>query len=102
MIVFYILILLLIAALFIISEDKIKLLKYLGITAVVSGILLLVIGFILKILINTFLGDFNITKISSLIFNKFLYTSIFSLIIGIITTTINKLIIYSRKISNVN
>lgn len=100
--VLYILIILVIITLFIISDNKIKLLQNIGITSIVSSGLLLVIGFVLKLLIDAFLNNFNITKISSLILNKFLYTSVFSLIIGIISIIISKLIIISRKTTNVS
>ena len=100
--ILYILIVIIIIALFIISDNKIKTLQNIGITSIISSIALLVIGFVLKLLIDTFLNNFNITKISSLIFSKFLYTSIFTLIIGIITIIISKLITYSRKITNVS
>ena len=102
MIIFYIIITILVVALFILSEDKTKLLNNLGIASIVSGIFLLVIGFVLRILIDIFINEFNIAKVSLLIFNKFLYTSIFSSLLGIISIIISKLIIFSRKITNVS
>lgn len=78
--------------LFILIKDKIKLLNNLALVSTVTGALLTLIGFILIILLNTFLNNFNITKISSIILNKFMYISIPLIIIGLIGIIISKII----------
>lgn len=98
---FYILIILVIAILFFLVKDKKELISKLGITGIISGISLIVVGLVLNILFHTFLNNFNITKISSLIFNKFFYTSIFFFSIGLIMLVISKLINRgSKKVSS--
>ena len=85
-------IILVLILLFILIKDKIKLLNNLAIVSTVTGALLTLIGFILSILFNTFLNNFNITKISSIILNKFMYISIPLIIIGLIGIIISKII----------
>lgn len=97
MYIFYILIILVIMLLFFLVKDKKELLKKLGITSIASGIALIIIGFILRILFNIFLNSFNITRITTIIFNKFFYISIFSLGIGIVMLFISKFIFKHRK-----
>lgn len=97
MYLFYILITLLVVALFFLVKDKKELTSKLGIIGITSSISLIVIGLILKLLFNTFLNKFNITKISSLIFNKFLHISLFLLVIGLIMFIISKLLNRNNK-----
>lgn len=78
--------------LFILIKEKIKLLNNLALVSTLVGALLTLIGFILSILFNTFLNNFNITKISSIILNKFMYISIPLIIIGLIGIIISKII----------
>ena len=94
---FYILIIPVIVILFFIVKNKKELFSRLGVVGIISGISLIVIGFVLNILFNTFLSNFNISKISSIIFNKFLYISIFFIGIGLIMIVISKIINRSSK-----
>lgn len=96
----YILIILVIIILFILVKDKRKFISGLGISSVVSGISLIVIGFIINILLHTFLNNFNISRISSLIFNKFIYISIFLLGIGLIMLVISKIV--NKRVKNIS
>lgn len=92
-------IILVLILLFILIKDKIKLLNNLALVSTVTGALLTLIGFILSILFNTFLNNFNITKISSIILNKFMYISIPLLIIGLIGIIISRTIQKNRPVN---
>ena len=76
--------------LYFLVEDKKEYINKLGKIIIISSIILLILGFIINILLNTFLNNFNITKISSLIFNKIIYNSIILLMIGLIGMLISK------------
>ena len=94
---FYILITIVIIILFFLVENKIDLLNKIAIVGIISSISLIVIGFILKFLFNVFLSNFNITKISSLIFNKFLNISVYFLGISVLLLIIFKIIKRKNK-----
>lgn len=78
--------------LYFIVKDKTEYLNKLGKVAIISGVIILFLGLIINILLNTFLNNFNILKISSLIFEKFIYNSIILLVIGIILLLLSKII----------
>ena len=85
-----ILIIIITILLYFLVEDKKEYINKLGKIMIISSIILLILGFIINILLNTFLNNFNITKISSLIFNKIIYNSIILLMIGLIGMLISK------------
>lgn len=76
--------------LYFLVKDKKEYINKLSKTMIISSIILLILGFIINILLNTFLNNFNITKISFIIFNKFIYNSIILLMIGLIGMLISK------------
>jgi len=100
--IIYGLIILIIIILYFIVKDKKEYINKLGKTMVISGITVFSLGLIINILLNTFLNKFNILKISSLIFEKFINSSIILIIIGIIELLISKIIrkTKSNQLSN--
>lgn len=93
-------IILIIATLFILIKDRIKFLHILAVSSLSVGVSLALIGFILRTIFNTYLRNFNITKITSIIFNKFIYICIPLLIIGIIGIILSKIIKKDAKSHN--
>lgn len=73
-------------------KDKKEFINKLGKIMITSGIILLFLGLTINILLNTSLNNFNITKISLLLFKKFIYNSIILLVIGLIELLISKII----------
>lgn len=69
---------------YLISKKIIKVLKITSIATSVSGILTLIIGYIIKHLINKQINFINISKITNLILLKFLKNSIYLLLLGLI------------------
>ena len=92
----YLLILIITFLLFIIIKDKTKALKLTGTLTISSAILLIILTFITKIIINISVTTINISSITNYIFKKFLYTSLILFIIGLIEIIISKYI-YTRK-----
>lgn len=80
----YILIILLTFLLIIIIKDKKKALKLSGILTGTSGVVLLFVIFILKMIIDNYIHTINVSSITDYIFNKFIYNSLIILTIGII------------------
>lgn len=95
--IIYLLIILVTVTLYFLVKDKKEFLKKIGITSIVSGIIILILGFIVNISLNTFLNNFNITKITNVILDKFIHNSIFILVIGIVEILISKLIQKKKK-----
>ena len=95
----YFLIIILNTIFFIIIKDKIKALRLTGILTIISSILLIVLTFIIKIILNTNITFINISILTNYIFKKFTYTSLILFILGIIEILISKYIL-SRKITN--
>lgn len=93
----YLLILIITFLLFIIIKDKIKALKLTGTLTISSSILLIILTFITKIIINISITNINIEPVTNYIFKKFLYTSLILLIIGLIEIIISKYIHTKRK-----
>ena len=96
--IIYGLIILITIILYFLVKDKKEYLTKLGKTAIISGMIILSLGQIINIYLNTFLNNFNIEKISSIIFKKFIYNSIIILVIGLIEMLIIK-IINKKKLS---
>ena len=79
--------------LFMLIKDKIKLLKVISITTSVSGILLIIISYMIKILINSKIRFVNMSIISSYIFNNFLIKRMIMIIISILLLILKEIII---------
>lgn len=90
--IIYGLIILITIILYFLVKEKKEYLNKLGKASIISCIIILFLGLIINILLNTFLNNFNILKISSLIFEKFIYNSIILLVIGVIELLISKII----------
>lgn len=84
--------------LYFLVESKKDFVNKLGKTTIIAGIIVLGIGLISNIVLNNYLNKFNITKISSLIFKKFIYNSILFLVVGLIEIFISK--IMNKNISS--
>lgn len=69
--------------LYFLVENKKDFVNKLGKVTIISGIIVLLIGLISNIALSNTLNNFNITRITALIFRKFIYNSIILLIIGI-------------------
>lgn len=91
MYIFYLLIILVILLLFFLVKDKRKLLSGLGTTSIVSSVVLTIIGFIINI-IFPLLISFNVSKITNIIFKKFLFISLFFFIIGLVLLILSKIL----------
>ena len=94
----YLLILIITFLLFVIIKDKIKALKLTGTLTISSSILLLILTFITKIIINVSVTTINLSSITNYIFKKFLYTSLILFIIGLIEIMISKYINTKKRI----
>ena len=92
----YFLILIITFLLFIIIKDKTKALKLTGSLTISSSILLIILTFINKIIINVSVTTINLSSITNYIFKKFLYTSLILFIIGLIEIMLSKYI-YTKK-----
>ena len=68
--------------LYFLVENKKDFVNKLGKVTIMSGILVLAIGLISNIVINNYLNNFNITRITALIFERFIYNSILLLVVG--------------------
>lgn len=90
--IIYGLIILIIIILYFLLKDKKEYLNNLGKITIISGIIILLMGIMINILLNIFLNNFNIVKISSLIFKKFINNSIILLALGIVELLISKTI----------
>lgn len=94
--IIYGLIILITIILYFLVEDKKEYLSKLGKTTIISGIITISLGLSIKLFLSTFFNNFNIVKISSLVFEKFIYNSIILLVIGMVEIIISKLL--SKKI----
>lgn len=90
--IIYGLIILITIILYFLVKDKKEYPGKLGKVAIISGVIILFLGLIINILLNTFLNNFNILKISSLIFEKFIHNSIIILVVGVVLLLISKII----------
>jgi len=93
----YISIILITLIFFIVIKDKMKALKLTGILTISSSLLLITIMFIIKLVINNFITEINISTITDYLFIKFIYTSIILFLIGLIEIIISKYIIILRN-----
>ena len=97
--IIYLVIILATILLYFLVKDKKEFINKLGIVTIISGIIVLALGFILNLSLNTVLTNFNISKITSQVFRKFIYNSIILLITGILELLISKIINKKKKIS---
>lgn len=95
--ILYIVMFLSLVLLFMLIKDKVKLLKIISITTSISGILLIIIGYMIKILIHSKIKFINISIISSLIFNNFLVKGLLMILIGLLTVILYKVIIIKKR-----
>lgn len=86
----YLLILILTILFFLLIKDKIIALKLTGILTISSAILLIIISFIIKYLLNSTITMINISNITKYIFIKFISTSIVLLVLGIVEIFISQ------------
>lgn len=87
-----ILILILIITLSLIIKDKVKLLKILSISTIVSSFLIIIVGIILKYLILNMTTKINLSVITSILLEKFIHYSLILFIIGLIELLCTKII----------
>ena len=92
MCIIYLLIIILLVLLFIIIKDKISILKIISIITMSSGILITILGYILKVLIKTSIYYINLSKATSIIVNNFLIISLIFIISGIISYIMYKIL----------
>ena len=93
----YLLILILTIILFIIIKDKRKALNLTGILTISSSILLIIITYTIKTIIDMNLRTINLSIITNFLFMKFLINSLILFTIGILEILISKFI-YLKKI----
>ena len=89
--IIYILIILVTIILYFLVKDKKEFLKKIGITTIVSGLITLLLGVISNIALNTFLNNFNITRITAILLQQFIYSSLFLLVVGLMELFISKI-----------
>ena len=90
--IIYFIIILITLLLYLLVKDKKEFINKLGKTMIISGIIVLFFGIGISIILNKFLNNFNITKISSLILQKFIYNSILLLVVGLLEIFISKIL----------
>lgn len=102
MFILYLLIFSFVILLYLIVENKMFMLKNLSIISFVSGVFILLIGYVIKLVIKININFINISKISNLIFNRFLKNSIIFIFIGTVLFLIYKFIeIKKEKVKSV-
>ena len=79
---------------FVLQKNKINILKILSLSSFISGLLIIILGYITKIFIIKKVSYINLSHISSRIFNKFLTQGLFMITISLICLIIYELIIY--------
>jgi len=95
--IIYLVIILVTILLYFLVKDKKQFIKKLAVVTIISSIIVFILGFILKLSLNTFLTNFNISKITSQVFKKFVYNSIVLLTTGIIELSISTMINKKKK-----
>lgn len=92
MYIIYLLIILLMVLLFIVVEDKISILKIIGITLISSGVLITLLTVIIKVLIKTTVYYINLSKATSIILSKFLIISTIFILSGLFSYIMYKIL----------
>lgn len=96
----YLVIILLTISLFMLIKDKTKALKITGLITILSSFLLMILILIVKLTIQNTITNINLSTITNYLFNKFLYTSIILLLLGIIEILLSKYINTKKIIPN--
>ena len=78
--------------LFIVVEDKISILKIIGITLISSGVLITLLTVIIKVLIKTTVYYINLSKATSIILSKFLIISTIFILSGLFSYIMYKIL----------
>ena len=87
--------------LYFLVENKKDFVNKLGKVTIISGILVLLIGLISNIALSNTLNNFNITRITALIFRKFIYNSIILAVVGLLEIFIStKMNLKSVRVSS--
>lgn len=81
---------------FVLIKDKIKALRLTGILTILSSVLLIILIFITRLIVNTKITSINISLVTNYLFMKFATTSLILFIIGTIEILISKYL-YSKK-----
>lgn len=100
--VIYVLTILITIILYFITENKKDFVNKLGKVTIISSIIVLLIGLISNIILNNTLNSFNITRITALIFRKFIYNSILLAVVGIIEIFISNVMKKREIVINTN
>lgn len=95
--IMYVVILLLTIMQFIIIKDKQKALKLTGILTISSSLLILILMFIAKIILTTFIKTINLSVIINYLSVKFIKICIVLFIVGIIEILTSKYILHKEK-----
>ena len=92
MYIVYLLIILLMVLLFILVEDKISILKIIGITLISSGVLITLLAVAIKVLIKTTIYYINLSKVTSIILSNFLIISTLFILSGLFSYIMYKIL----------
>ena len=83
---------------FIIMKDKIKALKLTGIITIIASLILVIISFIAKFIIEISITNINLSWLTNYLLIKFVTTSLIMLVVGIIELLLSKLLSSKKKI----
>lgn len=92
MYIVYLLIILLMVLLFILVEDKISILKIIGITLISSGVLITLLAVAIKVLIKTTIYYINLSKVTSIILSNFLIIGTIFILSGLFSYIMYKIL----------
>lgn len=92
MYIVYLLIILLMVLLFILVEDKISILKIIGITLISSGVLITLLAVAIKVLIKTTIYYINLSKVTNIILSNFLIISTIFILSGLFSYIMYKIL----------
>ena len=81
---FLLLILMLTTILYFVYKDFLKVLKITSIVTGISGLLTLIIGYLLKYILEGNINFINISKVTDIILNKFVINSIYLLLLSLV------------------
>ena len=84
--------------LFILINDRVKMLRIIGVITIMSSVLLIVLSFVVRLIVNNTVTGINISNITRYLFNKFLYTGIILMLMGIIEMFLSKYIYNKNRI----
>lgn len=78
--------------LFILVEDKISILKIIGITLISSGVLITLLAVAIKVLIKTTIYYINLSKVTSIILSNFLIIGTIFILSGLFSYIMYKIL----------